>query len=108
MNDEIGFELELILKNRELLNKKYYNYLIERVKKERYFKIGEIEFSFRKAKYFDGVMPCGEVLSLNDIPKNSSVCYMEFDIKYNDKCNVLVLDVINSKILILVRGDEKW
>jgi len=105
MNDDIGFELELILKNRESLNKKYYYYLIERVKKERYFKIGEIEFSFRKAKYFDGQMPCGEVLSLDDIPKNSSICYMEFDIKYNDEFYVLVLDRNFDKILIFVKRE---
>jgi len=123
MTDEIGAELELILKNRERLNEKYFNYLIERAKKERYFRIGDIEFSFRKAKYYDIKSKryydepelifnnsAYEVLSLDDLPENAGIYYMEFDIKYNweytSELKTLILKKINRNISIIVKGDK--
>jgi len=123
MTDEIGAELELILKNRERLNEKYFNYLIERAKKERYFRIGDIEFSFRKARYYyidskhyyddpERIFNESdrEVLSLYDLPEHSGIYYIEFDIKYNweytSELKTLILRKTNRNISIIVKGDK--
>ena len=120
--DEIGKELELILKNRETLDIKYYDYLLSKAVSDRYFKLGDIELSFRKAKIYwkQNEYPYDvikkDILSF-DITKelwdnriDYDIDYMEFDIKYNEKCKRLILSRTTkySKINIkIINDDEK-
>ena len=120
--DEIGKELELILKNRETLDIKYYDYLLNKAVNDRYFKLGDIEISFRKAiiywkqeEYPYDIVK--KVILSFDITKelwdnriDYDINYIEFDIKYNEKCKRLILSRItsDSKINIkIIKDDEK-
>ena len=118
--DEIGKELELILKNRETLDLKYYDYLLNRAVSDRYFKLDDIELSFRKAVIYwkQNEYPYDivkKVILSFDLTKelwdnriDYDIDYMEFDIKYNEKCKRLILSRTTkySKINIKIISDD--
>ena len=118
--DEIGKELELIFKNRETLDTKYYDYLLSRAVNDRYFKLGDIELSFRKAIIYwkQNEYPYDivkKVILSFDLTKelwdngiDYDIDYMEFDIKYNEKCKRLILSRTTkySKINIKIISDD--
>jgi hypothetical protein len=107
-NGEIEKEIEIILKNRNSLERKYYEYLCDKAMKERYFKLGDIEFSFRRAivYYKEDAYPYErtheEVLSFEIIDeleskfKDYEINDMLFDIKYNGDCKVLKLSRLSK------------
>jgi len=119
--DEIGKELEMILENRNYLERKYFEYLCDRAMHERYFKLGDIEFSFRKAivYYKEDVYPYEwtheEVLSFEIINvlesqfKDYEINELQFDIKHGGHCKVLVLSRLSeeSKAQIYIKNDKE-
>jgi len=119
--DDIGKELELILKNRDFLERKYFEYLCDRAKRERYFQLGDIEFSFRKGivYYKEDNYPYEQIheefLSFEIIDelearfKNYEINDMQFDVKYNGHCKVLKLSRLSedSKVGIYIKNDKE-